>query len=582
MATVSTIRLSVDLLDCAFVDSLDPRFLYRDSPYEIALTVKNGEAGLSTGIKLYDEDGEYLDLAGTVTAADGTATITIDDEIDFDGAYTCLICVNGSKAAEFPLEVRAIGSPVPPTGTVLDWNVITSYTDTVTKGPVRPHSGTLEVKATNADGSISIGVKSGLYDPAGSAATVAGNLTAHIDDTTAAHAATAISNTPAGGIAATTVQAAINELDSEKLAVGGTAADVNPAGTSIAAALLAKANDNAVVKLTGVDFQTIDSGGTYTAIEVEGPGAYMILDKDGTLPNEAAVFQFRRGTDLDVWQTGLRPDNDINVDPDNNRATSVNAWIVRNGTIGNGRHPLWIDKVTNFVHAPLGFVSRFIRALTSAGLALQDSAGAEHALLTSTGLRIRPRIVSSSITAELDGVYHGTAAATYTDPTPAEGRGYLVRVVNGTQTVGGTAYAAEGTVIMREYHSGSWRNRVLFGGADAAGVRANIGAAALTPTVNAQTGTTYTFAATDAGGIVTATNGSAITHTIPPNSSVPMPVGTIINDVQLGAGVLTIEGGTGVAVNGVSEGAVSIGARYQGATCLKIATDTWIISGAIA
>jgi hypothetical protein len=42
--------------------------------------------------------------------------------------------------------------------------------------------------------------------------------------------------------------------------------------------------------------------------------------------------------------------------------------------------------------------------------------------------------------------------------------------------VGGTAYAAEGTVIMREFHSGSWRNRVLFGGADAAGVRANIGA----------------------------------------------------------------------------------------------------------
>jgi hypothetical protein len=39
----------------------------------------------------------------------------------------------------------------------------------------------------------------------------------HIADTTGAHAATAISNTPAGNIAATTVQAAINELDTEKL-----------------------------------------------------------------------------------------------------------------------------------------------------------------------------------------------------------------------------------------------------------------------------------------------------------------------------------------------------------------------------
>ena len=38
----------------------------------------------------------------------------------------------------------------------------------------------------------------------------------HINAQTAAHAATAISNTPAGNIAATTVQAAINELDTEK------------------------------------------------------------------------------------------------------------------------------------------------------------------------------------------------------------------------------------------------------------------------------------------------------------------------------------------------------------------------------
>lgn len=41
-------------------------------------------------------------------------------------------------------------------------------------------------------------------------------LTAHTGAAAGAHAATAISNTPAGGISATTVQAAINELDNEK------------------------------------------------------------------------------------------------------------------------------------------------------------------------------------------------------------------------------------------------------------------------------------------------------------------------------------------------------------------------------
>lgn len=42
----------------------------------------------------------------------------------------------------------------------------------------------------------------------------------HISDTTAAHAASAISNTPVGNIAATDVQAAINELDTEKQPAG--------------------------------------------------------------------------------------------------------------------------------------------------------------------------------------------------------------------------------------------------------------------------------------------------------------------------------------------------------------------------
>lgn len=41
-------------------------------------------------------------------------------------------------------------------------------------------------------------------------------LTAHLDDTSDAHDASAISNVAAGGIVATTVQAAIDELDTEK------------------------------------------------------------------------------------------------------------------------------------------------------------------------------------------------------------------------------------------------------------------------------------------------------------------------------------------------------------------------------
>lgn len=69
-------------------------------------------------------------------------------------------------------------------------------------------------------------------------------------------------------------------------------------------------------------------------------------------------------------------------------------------------------------------------------------------------------VVSSNQTAVNDGVYNNVANATYTDPSPVEGKGFTVFVRNGTATVGGTAYAT-GRKIIRTYHSGSWLNDVF-------------------------------------------------------------------------------------------------------------------------
>jgi hypothetical protein len=104
----------------------------------------------------------------------------------------------------------------------------------------------------------------------------------------------------------------------------------------------------------------------------------------------------------------------------------------------------------------------------------------------------------------------------------------------------------------------------------------------LRPAVNAQTGTSYTLVLADQGRIATMSNGSANVLTIPANAAVAFPVGTIINVLQIGAGVTTIEGDTGVAVNGVSAGEGEINNRYQGVALTKIATDTWIASGDIS
>jgi hypothetical protein len=97
--------------------------------------------------------------------------------------------------------------------------------------------------------------------------------------------------------------------------------------------------------------------------------------------------------------------------------------------------------------------------------------------------------------------------------------------------------------------------------------------------INPQTGTSYTLVLADQSKMVTMNNGSANTLTVPTNASVALPVGTLINVTQLGAGLTTILGDTGVTINGVSAGSADISARYGGCWLIKLATDTWLLQG---
>jgi len=99
-------------------------------------------------------------------------------------------------------------------------------------------------------------------------------------------------------------------------------------------------------------------------------------------------------------------------------------------------------------------------------------------------------------------------------------------------------------------------------------------------TLNAQTGTAYTTVLSDASKLVTLSNAGAVTVTIPPNSSVAYPVGTKIDLAQLGAGQVTVAAGSGVTVN--STPTLKLRAQYSAATCIKTATDTWLLVGDLA
>jgi len=105
-------------------------------------------------------------------------------------------------------------------------------------------------------------------------------------------------------------------------------------------------------------------------------------------------------------------------------------------------------------------------------------------------------------------------------------------------------------------------------------------------TVNAQTGTTYTFVLTDSNNtLVTASNASAQTYSIPTNASVAYPIGSQINIIAIGAGQVTINavtsGTTTVLSNGATAASPKLRVQYSSASCVKVATDTWYVIGDI-
>lgn len=78
---------------------------------------------------------------------------------------------------------------------------------------------------------------------------------------------------------------------------------------------------------------------------------------------------------------------------------------------------------------------------------------------------------------------------------------------------------------------------------------------------------------------------TAIAFKLPTNASVAFPVGTAITVLNIGAGTCTISavtsGTTTVLSAGSTAAAPTLG-QYKSAVCIKTATDTWYVVGAIA
>lgn len=85
--------------------------------------------------------------------------------------------------------------------------------------------------------------------------------------------------------------------------------------------------------------------------------------------------------------------------------------------------------------------------------------------------------------------------------------------------------------------------------------------------------------------LISMNKATAVAFKIPTNASVAFAVGTVITVLNKGVGLVTISAVTPGTTTVLSAGATAASptvAQYKSAACIKVATDTWYVVGAVA
>ena len=94
--------------------------------------------------------------------------------------------------------------------------------------------------------------------------------------------------------------------------------------------------------------------------------------------------------------------------------------------------------------------------------------------------------------------------------------------------------------------------------------------------VNLQSGTTYTLALTDRSSTIYMNNASANTLTIPLNSSVALPITSILTICQKWNWITTLTATAWVVLNDIDWKSISTTWKNQAITIQKIWTNEWV------
>jgi len=174
-------------------------------------------------------------------------------------------------------------------------------------------------------------------------------------------------------------------------------------------------------------------------------------------------------------------------------------------------------------------------------------------------------------------VFASAAARNAAITSPQEGQFAFTKDTNGLWYYDGAAWVASGATGDIE---GVTVTSPITGGGTSGTVNIAFDAkAGTTLGFNAQTGTTYTLVAADASNkLVTTSNASAVTVTVPPSV---FAAGEQINLQSIGVGLTTFAQGAGVTITstGASASAPVLRARYSAATIICTASNTFTIVG---
>jgi hypothetical protein len=98
--------------------------------------------------------------------------------------------------------------------------------------------------------------------------------------------------------------------------------------------------------------------------------------------------------------------------------------------------------------------------------------------------------------------------------------------------------------------------------------------------INAQTGTSYTLALSDAAKVVTLTNAAAITVSINTDAAVNFAIGTQIILYQGGAGQITVAATTpGTTTIRAQDSKLKSTGQYAVVCVMKMAANEWVVFG---